>query len=119
MSGRAELLTLRAAPEQFFPHQNVIEVPIIRLREQLGEKSRITNLNSPNKALSKVVEGYFAGVTGEKIWQRSDGAILWLRSKLNCPLGASRSPRIRSQAQSGKGTKSETVGSAILANVKC
>jgi hypothetical protein len=40
------------------------------------------NPDSPNKSLSKIFEGYFAGVAGEKMWQRSDGAILWLRSKL-------------------------------------
>src|SRR5262249_17327292 len=40
------------------------------------------NPNSPNKGLSKIFEGYFAGAVGEKMWQRSDGAILWLRSKL-------------------------------------
>ena len=40
------------------------------------------NPDSPNKGLSKVFEGYFAGSTGEKMWQRSDGAMLWLRSKL-------------------------------------
>ena len=40
------------------------------------------NPDSPNKGLSKIAEGYFAGLIGEKMWQRSDGAILWLRSKL-------------------------------------
>jgi hypothetical protein len=40
------------------------------------------NPDSPNKGLSKMFEGYFAGLTGERMWQRSDGAILWLRSKL-------------------------------------
>ena len=40
------------------------------------------NPDSPNKGLSKIFEGYFAGVLGEKMWQRSDGAILWLRNKL-------------------------------------
>ena len=38
--------------------------------------------DSPNNCLSKIFEGYFAGSLGEKMWQRSDGAILWLRSKL-------------------------------------
>ena len=40
------------------------------------------NSDSPNKGLSKIFEGYFAGALGQKMWQRSDGAILWLRSKL-------------------------------------
>jgi len=38
--------------------------------------------DSPNKDLSKIFEGYFAGLAGEKMWQRSDGAISWLRSKI-------------------------------------
>lgn len=40
------------------------------------------NPDSPNKGLNKTVEAYFAGATGQKMWQRSDGAILWLRSNL-------------------------------------
>lgn len=40
------------------------------------------NPDSPSKGLNKIFEGYFAGALGEKMWQRSDGAILWLRSKL-------------------------------------
>lgn len=40
------------------------------------------NPDSPSKGLSKIFEGYFAGLTGEKMWQRSDGAISSLRSKL-------------------------------------
>ncbi len=40
------------------------------------------NPDSPNKGLSKIFEGYFMGALGQKMWQRSDGAILWLRSKI-------------------------------------
>jgi hypothetical protein len=40
------------------------------------------NPDSPNKGLSKLFESYLGGAIGEKMWQRSDGAILWLRSKL-------------------------------------
>jgi hypothetical protein len=40
------------------------------------------NPDSPNKGLSKIFESYFVGALGEKMWQRSDGAILWLRSKI-------------------------------------
>jgi hypothetical protein len=41
-----------------------------------------SNPNSPNRGLNKLFESYFGGAMGEKMWQRSDGAILWLRSKL-------------------------------------
>jgi hypothetical protein len=40
------------------------------------------NPDSPNTGLSKLFEGYFGDALGQKMWQRSDGAILWLRSKL-------------------------------------
>lgn len=42
----------------------------------------VTNPNSPNKGLSKLAEGYFAGAAGEQMWQRTDGAVAWLRSVL-------------------------------------
>jgi len=40
------------------------------------------NPDSPNKGLSKLFESYFGNAIGEKMWKRSDGAILWLRSKM-------------------------------------
>jgi hypothetical protein len=40
------------------------------------------NPDSPNKGLSKLFESYFGDALGQKMWQRSDGAILWLRSKI-------------------------------------
>ena len=44
------------------------------------------NPDSPNKGLGKIVEGYFVGALGQKMWQRSDGAILSLCSKLTVRL---------------------------------
>jgi len=44
------------------------------------------NPNSPNKGLSKFFESYLGNAIGEKMWQRSDGAILWLRSKMTVRL---------------------------------
>jgi hypothetical protein len=32
--------------------------------------------------VTKIFEGYFMGALGQKMWLRSDGAILWLQSKL-------------------------------------
>ena len=40
------------------------------------------NPDSPNKGLAKLGEAYFAGMTGQKMWRRSDGAILWSHSNL-------------------------------------
>jgi hypothetical protein len=40
------------------------------------------NPDSPNGPAGKVVEAYLAGSAGQKMWQRTDGAILWLRSNL-------------------------------------
>jgi hypothetical protein len=41
-----------------------------------------TNPDSPNKGVNKLVEAYFGEALGQNIWQRSDGAILWLRSNM-------------------------------------
>jgi hypothetical protein len=38
------------------------------------------NPDSPNTGLAKSIEGFVA--VGQKMWRRSDGAILWLRSNL-------------------------------------
>jgi hypothetical protein len=40
------------------------------------------NPNSPNKGLSKLFEGFIMGAAGQKMWQRTDGALLVLRSNL-------------------------------------
>lgn len=40
------------------------------------------NRDLPGKAFQKLTQAYFAGAIGEKMWQRTDGAILWLRSNL-------------------------------------
>lgn len=41
-----------------------------------------SNSDSPNKGAGKLMEAYLGSMTGQKMWQRSDGAILWLRSPL-------------------------------------
>src|SRR5205823_5048311 len=38
------------------------------------------NPDSPNKGLAKAMESFVA--VGQKMWRRTDGAILWLRSNL-------------------------------------
>jgi hypothetical protein len=40
------------------------------------------NPDSPSKGIGKLFEGFIMGAAGDKMWQRSDGAILWLRSNL-------------------------------------
>ena len=50
------------------------------------KETMYNNPDSPNKGLSKIAEGYFAEALGQKMWQRSDGAILWLASKLTVRL---------------------------------
>jgi hypothetical protein len=40
------------------------------------------NPDSPNKGLAKLAEGFLGGATGQKMWQRGDGAILWARGPL-------------------------------------
>ena len=46
------------------------------------KKIMYNNPDLPGNAFQKFAQGYFAGAIGEKMWQRSDGAILWLRSNL-------------------------------------
>lgn len=45
------------------------------------KETMYNNPDSPN-GLGKIAEAYFAGAFGQKMWQRSDGAILWLRSNV-------------------------------------
>ena len=40
------------------------------------------NADLPGSAITKLSQAYFADAIGEKMWQRTDGAILWLRSGL-------------------------------------
>src|SRR2546423_2774124 len=40
------------------------------------------NPNSPNKGIAKAFEGIIMSAAGQKMWQRSDGALLSLRSNL-------------------------------------
>ncbi|MGI9088437.1 MAG: hypothetical protein ACR2HH_11965 [Chthoniobacterales bacterium] len=40
------------------------------------------NPDSPNKGLAKAAEAFIGGAGGQKMWQRTDGAILWSRSNL-------------------------------------
>jgi hypothetical protein len=44
------------------------------------------NPDSPNKGIGKLFEGLVIGAAGQKMWQRTDGAILWLRSSMTVRL---------------------------------
>jgi hypothetical protein len=44
------------------------------------------NPDSPSKGISKLFEGFVMGAAGQKVWQRTDGAILSLRSNLTVRL---------------------------------
>lgn len=46
------------------------------------KKIMYDNPASPNKGVAKLVEGFLGDAGGQKMWQRTDGAILWLRSNL-------------------------------------
>jgi hypothetical protein len=50
--------------------------------EMSWKKVMYNNPDSRNGLLGKLGEAYFAGALGEKMWQRTDGAILWVRSNL-------------------------------------
>jgi len=46
------------------------------------KKVAFHNPASPDKIFNKAVEAYFGEAFGQKMWQRTDGAILWERSGL-------------------------------------
>src|ERR1044071_3594990 len=46
------------------------------------KKVMYQNPSSPDKIVNKAVEAYFGEAFGQKMWQRTDGAILWERSEL-------------------------------------
>jgi hypothetical protein len=49
-------------------------------------KMMYDNPNSPNEGMAKVVEGLLGDASGQKMWRRTDGATLWLRSSLTVRL---------------------------------
>jgi hypothetical protein len=57
------------------------------------------NPDSPNKGIAKALEGFVA--VSQKMWRRSDGAILWLRSNLivRIELPAAREYEVRLKAE--------------------
>ncbi|MBA3883337.1 MAG: hypothetical protein H0X73_11645 [Chthoniobacterales bacterium] len=68
------------------------------------------NPNSPSKGFSKLAEGMFASATGQKMWQRSDGAVLWLQSNLVVRLEL---PAARQYEQQLKAAKEQKARAAV------
>jgi len=59
------------------------------------------NPESPNKVLNKAMDAYFGDALGQKMWQRSDGAILWSRTNLivRLELQAAREQELKLRAE--------------------
>jgi hypothetical protein len=68
------------------------------------------NPDSPNKGLAKLAEGFVGGATGQKMWQRNDGAILWLRSNLSVRLEL---PAAREYEAQLKATKEQKARASV------
>jgi hypothetical protein len=66
------------------------------------------NPDSPNKGLAKMAEGLFA--VGQKMWRRTDGAILWLRNPLMVRLEL---PAAREYEQQLKAAKEQKVRASV------
>jgi hypothetical protein len=66
------------------------------------------NPESPNKSLAKAMESIVA--VGQKMWRRSDGAILWLRSSLIVRLEL---PTVREHEAQLKAAKEQTARSSV------
>jgi hypothetical protein len=65
----------------------------------------VNNPASPNKGLAKFAEGYFAGAAGQKMWQRTDGAVAWLRSTLQVRLELPAARQYEDQLKAAKEQK--------------
>jgi hypothetical protein len=63
------------------------------------------NPDSPNKGISKVLEGFIMGAAGQKMRQRSDGALLSLRSNLIVRLELPAARQIEEQLKRAKEAK--------------
>ena len=59
------------------------------------------NPDSPNKGLAKALESFVA--VGQKMWRRSDGAIIWLRSnlivRLELPAAREREAQLKAEKE--------------------
>jgi|GEM_PF-1041269 len=63
------------------------------------------NPDSPNKGIGKLFEGFIMGAAGQKMWQRTDGAILWLRSSMTLRLELPAARQYEEQLKRGKEQK--------------
>jgi hypothetical protein len=63
------------------------------------------NPNSPNKGIAKAFEGMIADVAGQKMWQRTDGALLSVRSNLIVRLELPAARQIEEQLKRAKEAK--------------
>src|SRR5947207_10316051 len=66
------------------------------------------NPNSANKGVDKLFEGFVMGATGQKMWQRTDGAILWLRGNLIVRLELPAAREYEAQLKAAKEHKART-----------
>jgi hypothetical protein len=63
------------------------------------------NPDSPNKGIAKALEGMIFGMAGQKMWQRSDGALLSLRSNLIVRLELPAARQVEEQLKRAKEAK--------------
>ena len=63
------------------------------------------NPNSPNKGIAKAFESMIAGAAGQKMWQRTDGALLSVRSNLIVRLELSAARQYEEQLRIAKEQK--------------
>lgn len=66
------------------------------------------NPDSPNKGLAKLAEGFLGGATGQKMWQRNDGAILWARGPLTVRLELPTARQYEAQLKTEKEQKARS-----------
>jgi hypothetical protein len=68
------------------------------------------NPNSPNKGIGRLFEGFIMGAAGQKMWQRTDGALLSLRSSMTVRLEL---PAARQREEQLKRAKEEKARASV------
>ena len=73
------------------------------------------NPHPPNKGIAKAFESMIAGAAGQKMWQRTDGALISLRSNLIVRLELPAARQLEDQLKRDKEEKARASSSEILA----
>jgi hypothetical protein len=81
------------------------------------KKIAYNNPDAPNKMPNKLFESYFGEALGQKMWQRSDGPILWCRGnlivRLELPIARENEAKLKAEKEEAKHAYSPALNLAI------